>query len=210
MKYKFLGLVVAGMMLMGAPVHAAAVLTVAGGSPTTIGAETAPGSFNDFGVGLNDASPITLFNSSTVGAFGLSVSEAANITFEFLGKEAGFNNTFQVGANTFINNSTAPGTTFNADLNGLLPFVLTSAGLGETATNGGPIQSPLAYAIAVLSETAVVILFDDGGIGTDLDDMAVRVSVSQVPLPAAAWLLISAILGLVSFARIRRGEAQTA
>jgi hypothetical protein len=31
-----------------------------------------------------------------------------------------------------------------------------------------------------------------------------------VPLPAAAWLLLSAILGLVSFARIRRKETPAA
>jgi hypothetical protein len=53
------------------------------------------------------------------------------------------------------------------------------------------------------------VLFDDSGSGHDFDDLAVKISVSAVPLPAAAWLLISAILGLVSFSRIRRNRPQT-
>lgn len=214
MKSKFLGLVVAGIMLAAAPAHAAAVLNVNGGALSTIGAEVAPGSFSlGAETGLSDASSIRLFNSGTVGPFGLSVSEAANVTFEFLGKEAVFLNTFTVGANVFTNGTTVPstpGAIFSANLNGLLPFVFTSLGAGKTAPNGGPIVSPLQYAIAILSETSVIMLFDDGAPGVDLDDMAVRVSVSQVPLPAAAWLLISAILGLVSFARIRRSGPEAA
>ncbi len=36
------------------------------------------------------------------------------------------------------------------------------------------------------------------------NDALVEVSVSAVPVPAAAWLLGSAFLGLVGFARARR------
>ena len=213
MKISFLGLLFAGAMLVGVSAQAAPVLTVDGGASTTIGAQI--NSAFDLGVetGLSNASNIRLFNSGTVGPFGLSVSEAANVTFEFLGKEALFLNTFTVGADVFTNGTTVPstpGAIFSANLNGLLPFVFTSLGAGKTAPNGGPIESPLQYAIAILSETSVIVLFDDGAPGVDFDDMAVKISVSQVPLPAAAWLLISAILGLVSFARIRRNGAQAA
>ena len=49
-----------------------------------------------------------------------------------------------------------------------------------------------------------IALFNDGGTDGDFDDFAVKISVSPVPLPPAVWLFISAILGLVSFTRIRR------
>lgn len=210
MKSKLFGLIFAALLLAGGVAQAAPVLTVDGGTATTIGANI-DSSF-DLGAetGLSNASNIQLFNSATVGAFGVSASELAQVTFEFLGKEAVFLNTFQVGGNVFQNGTTAPGTTFSANLDGLLPFVLTSLGAGKTALNGGPIDSPLQYAVAILSETSVIVLFDDGAPGIDLDDMAIKISVSQVPLPPAVWLLISAILGLVSFSRIRRNGTQSA
>jgi len=168
--------------------------------------------FNDVGTGLNAAtSPIQFYDNASTGAPGLSLSGAAKVTFEFLGKEAEFLNTFNVFGNTFTNGTTAPGESFSVDLaGGAVPFTFTSLGIGRTAINNGGIESPLAFAIAVLDASTVILLFDDSGTNIDLDDMAIKVSVSQVPLPAAAWLLISAILGLVSFSRIRRSGATTA
>jgi len=209
MKIKFLGLMIAGMMLAAAPVQAA-VLSVLGGTPGVTIASVTDSPFDGVGTGLTETSLVTHFPAGSTPNFGLFLSEAANITFEFLGKEAVFLNTFNVGANTFKNGTTAPGTSFNYDLSaGALPFYFTSLGAGKLAINNVLIQTPLAFAIAVLDDTSVILLFDDGALGIDLDDMAVKVSVSQVPLPATAWLLISAVLGLVTFSRIRRGGTQT-
>ena len=211
MKMKIVGLVITGLMFAAATSAQAAVLTVDGGTATTING-VATSAFDDVGTGLDpNASPIQFYDSSAVSPFGLSLSEAANVTFEFLGKEAVFLNTFSVAGNTFTNGTTAPGTTFSTALaGGVIPFTFTSLGAGKIAVNDGTIESPLAFAIAALSNTSVILLFDDGGPGIDLDDMAIKVSVSQVPLPPAVWLLISAILGLVSFSRIRRNGTTTA
>jgi hypothetical protein len=209
MKMKFLGPILAGLMLIGGTAQAA-VLNVTGGTSTTIGAASTSGFDLGGTTGLNAASAITLFNSGTLGSFGLSVLPGANVTFEYLGKEAGFVNTFTAGANTFkTDGTTALNSTFSGNFaSGPLGFAFTSSG-GGSAANGGPISANLAYAVAALSANSVIVLFDDGGAGTDFDDMAVKVSVSAVPLPAAAWLLISAVLGLVSFSRIRRNGPQT-
>jgi hypothetical protein len=211
MKAKFLGLIFAGIMMASAAAQAAPVLTVTGGTATTIGA-VSDTSFDLTGTtGLNSGSSIYLFNSSTPGPFGLGLSGAAEVTFTYLGKEAGLTNTFTTLAGAFTTDGTnAVGDNFSADyIAGFVNFVLGS-GDGGSATNNGAISSLVQYAIAVLSDTSVIILLDDGGQGTDFDDIAVRVDVSQVPLPPAVWLLISAILGLVSFSRIRRNEAHTA
>jgi len=214
MKAKILGLVFAGIMMAGATAQAAPVLTVTGGTSTTIGA-VSDTTFDLTGTtGLNSGSSIYLFNSSTPLSFGLGLSEAANLTFTYLGKEAGFINTFTTDAGAFsTNGSNSVGDTFSGDyIASFVNFVLGS-GDGGSATNNGTITSLVQYAIAVLSDSSVIVLFDDGGLGTDFDDMAVRVDisqVSQVPLPPAIWLLISAILGLVSFSRIRRNEGHTA
>ena len=117
------------------------------------------------------------------------------------------------GGELFSNASTVPGSTSSIALPaGLVDFLLTtSGGGGGSAQNGGPITSPLAFAFAAISDSSVILLFDDGGFGDkDLDDFAVKISVSQVPLPAAVWLMLSSLAGLVSFSRIRRTGATTA
>ena len=94
---------------------------------------------------------------------------------------------------------------------GVIPFSFLGGGSGGTATNGGPIDAPLLIAFANLGDNSFLAMFNDGGgPDADFDDLVVRVSVSQVPLPPAVWLLLSAVLGLVSFARIRRKGPQTA
>jgi hypothetical protein len=213
MKNKFLGLVVGGMLLIAAPVQAAVLTVATAGGDTTA---TLGGNFSlSAETGLNNGDSIVLFDSTTIGggAFGVSLSGAAKVTFEYLGSEAGFTNSFTTGAGSFTNHP-APGLTqFSDDLiAGLLDFTLATNGDGAPGSivNGISINSPLSYAIAVLSDTSVIVLFGDGAGDLDFDDLAVKITVSQVPLPPAVWLLISAILGLVTFTRIRRNGGQLA
>jgi hypothetical protein len=163
---------------------------------------------------LSNGDSITIYSgpaiAGTVG--GLTLDSAVDLKVEYLGKEAGFTNIFHYNADLFTTGVTAPGTsvTIAGAAAGILPFFFQTSGGGVpgSAENGGPIAANLQIAFAALGDGSFIALYDDGGAGTDFDDMAVRISV--VPLPAAAWLLISALLGLVSFSRIRRKEAQAA
>jgi hypothetical protein len=212
MKTKLFGLILAALMLVGASAQAA-VLSLSGGSGTTI-----PGNFNTGAFppipGIVTGTPITEFSFGSVG--GLSVSGPANITFQYLGKDADFHNTFSLGAQLFSTTTSVVGDTQQvAAGGGLIPFIFHTSGGGFplSATNGGPIAFGISIAFADLHDGTFLALFNDGGGSPDdrdFNDMIVRVSVSAVPLPAAAWLLISAVLGLVSFSRIRRSGAQSA
>ena len=210
MKIRFLGLILAGMVLAAGSAQAA-LLSVTGGDNT----QTIDGTFSlGAETGLALGAPLIAFNTANAASGGLSLTGPGKLTFEFLGSEATFTNTFQVGGGElFSNASTVPGSTSSIALPaGLVDFLLTtSGGGGGSAQNGGPITSPLAFAFAAISDSSVILLFDDGGFGDkDLDDFAVKISVSQVPLPAAVWLMLSALAGLVSFSRIRRTGATTA
>ena len=212
MKSRILGLVIAGMMLVAAPVHAA-VLQL---TPATGTADTLPNNFDPVGFpgGLvtPGVTPITVYSSGDTGGLTL-VGGSATLNVQYLGKEAAFLNTFAFAPVAFSSATTTVGTTGQvAAVPGILPFnFATNGNGGGVAFNGGPITAGLSIAFAALSDGSFLALFNDGG-GNDFDrdDLTVRISISQVPLPAAAWLLISALLGLVACARIRRRGVQTA
>ena len=115
--------------------------------------------------------------------------------------------------------------TFNNVADGLLNFAFVAGdGSSTTAQNGfnpddaGGMSSVNFFATVVanpagLSGVAWDLWFDDGGAGNDdnHDDMAIRISVtggtiSQVPVPAAGLLLLTALGGL-GIARRRRKAA---
>jgi len=217
MKMKLLGLVLAGLMVIAGSAQAALLSLTPGGTANAIPGSFYTGAFPAI-PGIVTGTPIQEFGAGDVG--GLSLAGPATLKFEFLGKDAGFTNTFSVtGTGTlFSTASAAVGDAANVAFgsSGLIPFFFSTSGGGTpaTANNGGPITSPLSIAFADLGGDTFLALFNDGGgrptDDKDFNDMIVRVSVSAVPLPAAAWLLISAVLGLVSFSRIRRKGPQTA
>lgn len=200
----------AGIMLVAGSAQAA-VLSVTGGDNT----RTIDGTFSlgaETGLALN--APLIAFDAGNAASGGLSLVGPGTLTFEFLGSDATFTNTLRVaGGEIFSNDAASAGATSSIALpNGLVDFLFTTTGNGGgSAQNGVSITSPLAFAFASITDTSLILLFDDGAFSdSDLDDFAVRVSVSQVPLPAAVWLMLSALLGLVSFSRIRRSDAGTA
>lgn len=199
----------AGIMLVAGSAQAA-VLSVTGGDARAIDGTFSLGA--ETGLALN--APLTAFDAGNAASGGLSLVGPGTLTFEFLGSDATFTNTLRVaGGEIFSNIGTLAGATSSIALpDGLVDFLFTTTGNGGgSAQNGVSITSPLAFAFASITDTSLIMLFDDGAAGdTDLDDFAVRVSVSQVPLPAAVWLMLSALLGLVSFSRIRRSDAGTA
>jgi hypothetical protein len=219
MKTKLLGLIFAGILLAAGPASAAVVsLSVSGGSGSTL-----PSSFGSFppisGLVTPGVTPITEFNTANAATGGLQVSNPGIVHFQYVGFDASYQNSFGSGLTTlFTTAGSAVGDTAQivASGAGLVPFFFHTNGGGTpagTANNGGPITSPLSVAFADLGDGSFLALFNDGGGSPtddkDYNDMIVRVSVSPVPLPAAAWLLISAVLGLVSFSRIRRNGTQS-
>jgi hypothetical protein len=213
MKTKFLGLICAGLMLIAGSAQAA-VLSL---DPTNSTGGNLAGNFDSAASGglVSSGQAITIYSGPVIagGVGGLQLDSSADLNVEYLGKEAGFTNIFHLGGDLFDTSVTVPPVTQTVlgVASGIIPFLFQSSGGGGlSAENGGPIPAGLEIAFANLGDGSFLALFNDPGSDVDYDDMVVRISVSQVPLPAAAWLLISAILGLVSFSRVRRGQSQVA
>lgn len=193
-------------MLVGgaAPVAAAATLNV------NIGTVTAVPNNNDFKDELAD---IGLYNWTDVGA-AVSLSSAAKLKFEFLAREASFNNTFKTSTLTF----TSPGPSFiNWSAEQLIgtqsygagaitdwKFVRPDNTAFGTGTQQFGIFLPRGFKTGDTFSSKVLYLgFDDTGAGPDdnHDDLILRVSV--VPEPAT-WAMMIAGFGLVGVAVRRR------
>lgn len=202
MRHKILGFVVAGMLLATTPVSAM-VLSVTGGNDSTIPANFNPAGFPG-GVSVGD--PIKVFDSSTPG--GLMLSGNTLLKYEYYGKEASFINFFIGGGDSFSTTTSVVGDTiFAPTAAGTVPFsfVTTDSG-GLIAKNGGSIDSGLSIAFADLGNNSFLIMFNDTGHDVDFDDLVVKVS--AVPLPAAVWLMLSAIVGLWGMSRVVRNGAR--
>lgn len=203
---RLVAVIATAMLLAGSFVGSARAMTLtldAGGIPGVI---PAVGFSLGGETGLSAGDAITIFDGTTGGA-GLQLDSPASVVFTFLGSEAGDTNTFEVNGSTIFDQSDAVGATTSIDLlGGLLPFLFTTSGAGGTAANGSPFGGSLSIAFAALGDGSFIALFGDGSGDSDRDDFAVKIAVSAVPLPPAVWLFISAILGLVSFARIRRTQ----
>jgi hypothetical protein len=134
---------------------------------------------------------------------GLQLDAGAPVKFTYLGSEAGLTNSFEVNGGPVFDQSDTEGAfqIFNLAA-GILNFEFLTSGAGASAANGGPFGGNLSISFAELTDGSFVALFGDGGGDSDRDDFGVKISV--VPLPAAVWLFITAILGLVSVTRVRR------
>ncbi len=214
MKLKILGSILAGLMLIAGSAQAA-VLSL---DTTNSIAGNLDANFTSSASGglASSGDAITIYSGPAIaGAVGgLQLDSTADLKVEYLGKEAGFTNVFHLGGDLFNTDLTIPpvSQTVLGVGAGIIQFLFQTSGSAASAENGGPIADGLSLAFADLGDGSFLALFDDSGTGVDFDDMVVRISVSQgvsqVPLPPAVWLLISAILGLVSFTRIRRSEAR--
>jgi len=150
----------------------------------------------------------------------LETTGAGTLTFEYLGYEAGWTNSFIVGGSScFQTGSSAVGATCNAATSGgSLDFQLwTSMGTANPGAaiwnNLSPPGSILSYRIGLIEEApnTFLILWDDSDAqeGDDYDDLGVRVTFqpTSVPEPDAFGLMLAGLVGAAGFACRRPREA---
>ncbi len=179
----------------------AATLSYAGTTTTTL-------------AGFDLTSTTGLTNGTTIfrerfAGDGLYLSGPSNLTLTYLGKEAGDTDVFRMpGATEIFRNSTTIVGTQKVLTNvagGLLDFSFKDLFAALLVQNGCG-ASGLIGSIGVFMEsaTSALVFFNDAGNDRDYDDMAVRVQVSPVPLPAALPLFAAAVGGAGFISRRRR------
>ena len=167
---------------------------------------------------------------SRTGYYGanLQANFDTELLIEYLGSEAGFDNSFYFAGvelfstggntNTFDNTGIAS-TTVNVTA-GLLDFLFRSP-LGDAVNGsnpddaGGAASLPnffVSFQVATAtSGNSLILWFDDDGAGDDdnHDDMVIRITalngeISLVPLPAAGFLLLGGLGGLAALKRRKK------
>ena len=167
--------------------------------------------------GSNDLLSSTLFGNigHVGGTYGATISQIGNapLKYDFLGFEAGFANTFKVGANTIFNTETyspdnnkhatslnSPLASFITSGAGSLLFSFTvNSGAGSVANGTNPdgkLGIGLPNFFVSTWKNSLIVWLDDSGAGPDrdYDDFVVRIS--EVPLPPALLLFGSALVGM--------------
>lgn len=151
-------------------------------------------------LGVNALDPAVFANA--VGS-GLGVDGPANITFTYMGNDAGYDNTFEfVFGNTLFQNSLNlvgdSVTLLQGSADSLLDFSFLSNGATALANGAGAFGNA-SIAIVLLSTTDALVLFnDDATVDADYDDMGIRMQLrpAEVPVPPAILLLLSGLAGL--------------
>jgi hypothetical protein len=155
----------------------------------------------------------------------------ADIKIEYLGAESGFNNEFHWYGDLLKKETDANSWPTPEDLGtyatsaGLLDFFfsgdLGDAVNGANADDADGTAGPNFFSTLVnpgptaLAGTVLDLWFDDSGANDDdnHDDMAIRLSIvgdgsfQVVPIPAAAWLFGSALMGMVGIGYRRTRKA---
>lgn len=175
----------------------------------------------DFVPELNAAGVDTLFAEN----LSLILSGPANLTFSLVAAESGFQNTLLFDGTSVITETAngGSGTDFTTNVLQGQQFT-TSFGGGDLASVltfealdfSGPATlsftaadhefGVFADAASIGALTTFYLALDDNGANIDdnHDDIIIRVDVAPIPLPAAAWMLLAGLGGLVGMRRFKR------
>jgi hypothetical protein len=171
--------------------------------------------------GLEDGDTIKRFTRYTSGG-GIVYGTPTTLKFEYLGSEASHDNTFvdtsgDGHTDVFNNGSSAVGDMYTtvALSDGLLEFEFETEydvcififcfDIKKEAENDGSIDHGLSIGFFKDADGSLIALFGDGAGDSDMDDMAIRISV--VPVPAALPLFGAALIGMGFLARRRKQKA---
>ena len=182
-----------------APLAQAATFTFTGGESYVL-----PGNFDPSPSVPGVSGGTTVLRNGVLG-----LSGPGKVTFSYVGTEAGYDNQFLSGGTPiFSNHSGANSPVEKLAGAGPVDFAFSTASPFQLVANGSSSGSYGSIALFRISDTSVYALFNDSATSdTDYDDMAVRMDVAPVPLPAAAWLLVAGLGGLGLVKRRARAAA---
>ena len=188
MKRAALAGAVLAMAFAAAPMAQAVTFTFTGGSDFVL-----PGNFDPAPPVPGVSGGTTVLRNATLG-----LSGPGRVTFSYIATEAGYDNQFRLGGTTIFQNHYGPNPAQESIVGaGPLDFAFSTTSPAQLVANGSSSGSYGSIAFYKISDTSVYALFNDGApVDSDYDDMAVRMDVAPVPLPAAAWMLFAGLGGL--------------
>ncbi|WP_179958096.1 PEP-CTERM sorting domain-containing protein [Chitinimonas arctica] len=199
-------------LVIGLVLAAAAVGVQASAKFSITGASNAkPSTFEQgaFGIAGLDLASLGMSLSDLKLGGTLSVKGGRDdVSYQFLGSEASYNNFFVRGANVFKNATSQVGSSFtNLNVTGALDFAFLSQGnAAQKAVNGG-INAGRIGTILSGDKRSVLITFNDFAADKDFDDMAILASFvpAPVPEPVSYVMLMAGMLTMGFIARRRMG-----